>query len=817
MTKTKNYSKTTLDTEKKQKRSVVGQSSTTKTNSEKSDIAVSILINFHREGHLAQSTILSAIAALSNFTAAGLGKVEAVAILDSPDECTLRVIQANARFFQQIEIVDYRDLAQARNHGVQLTQGEFIAFLDGDDLWDSKWLTYAYSAAVNMTGPVVFHTEYFIAFGRENFARLQWDSSEPDFDALTLMQNWHFCNNSFAHRSIFLSYPYVSYDHESGFGSEDWHWSCETLAQGVRHTYVSNTAYFYRMRNDELSIGGDAHLGLGAKAGLLVRPSDLFMPSTPAFKRGSTLIQDIFKIDGLDAPHRLKQTPKKLPTQIIAEWAAVGKIEPDCFPSKRVLSEVRIFRPDIHYTLARIYRELIQMVLGSTSFIFLEYRAHRETLSAMNQILGEISTSKKKSVIFLMSNVDAFEPFERPNVIVIPLWSLCIEAGIGGNEIGTLITRLILQNKPQNIYNLWSSFLQDAVLLPFIKAFESLDINIIDAIFSSDSPDFFDLRFRREWVKASQLSVSRYLPLIVSDEGAKYIAARSPKSASAMSLANFSLDANCVPIAAKKPQSAMKESLSTKPSASPLVSCVLNVHREQSLMLPTLQSINELILHTITEENISIELVIILDDSDSKTRDIVQKFSATVPYWTEIVAVKNRDLGKSRNEGIRNATGKYIALLDADDLYSSDWVISALNTMVNLNEGARAVVHPQFNIYFGKERRIFEHKPLSPTDPGVFSLAFANSWTSLLFAERELLLELPFDHIEFSKGFAFEDWSWNLKSLRAGVSHLVATDSAHFIRLKSTGSLNQASVNAGAIFRPAGLFKKKFVKNEGEA
>jgi hypothetical protein len=94
---------------------------------------LTLLLNFHREGLLAQATIASGRRARSVFENLGLGSIEAVAVLDNPDDITTAVISKNADFFKNIEVVKYCDLAASRNHGIAAARGRYIAFLDGDE------------------------------------------------------------------------------------------------------------------------------------------------------------------------------------------------------------------------------------------------------------------------------------------------------------------------------------------------------------------------------------------------------------------------------------------------------------------------------------------------------------------------------------------------------------------------------------------------------------------------------------------------------------------------------------------------------------
>lgn len=59
--------------------------------------------------------------------------------------------------------------------------------------------------------------------------------------------------------------------------------------------------------------------------------------------------------------------------------------------------------------------------------------------------------------------------------------------------------------------------------------------------------------------------------------------------------------------------------------------------------------------------------VIVVDDGS--------KFPYLAPYeWVKVIRQKNKGLAGARNTGLKHATGKYIAFIDADDLVSEDFV-----------------------------------------------------------------------------------------------------------------------------------------------
>lgn len=102
------------------------------------------------------------------------------------------------------------------------------------------------------------------------------------------------------------------------------------------------------------------------------------------------------------------------------------------------------------------------------------------------------------------------------------------------------------------------------------------------------------------------------------------------------------------------------------------------------------------------------ELIVVDDESTDESLDIIKSFALMDP---RIAAVAKKHTGTAsipRNEGIRKATGKYIAFLDADDLYHH----KRLELVYQFFER-----HPEVDVVFSDVTRISEssHKPVGRT------------------------------------------------------------------------------------------------------
>lgn len=230
----------------------------------KSDISVTII--FHREGSYAVPALASMEDLVGTTRASGL-TVEARAVLDRADDQTRHLVKVCGAWLDAIEEVSYGDLGLSRNAGVRAARGDFLAFLDGDDLWGSDWLRLAFQAATATTAPreAIWHPELLFYFSEGDFDRhstgrtphpaarsfhMQHISSEtPGFERGTLLLNNIWSANVFARRSLHERYPYPAVDRTRGFGIEDWSWHMQTLWAGVPHLTVPETVHIIRVKD----------------------------------------------------------------------------------------------------------------------------------------------------------------------------------------------------------------------------------------------------------------------------------------------------------------------------------------------------------------------------------------------------------------------------------------------------------------------------------------------------------------------------------------------------------------------------------------
>lgn len=218
------------------------------------------------------------------------------------------------------------------------------------------------------------------------------------------------------------------------------------------------------------------------------------------------------------------------------------------------------------------------------------------------------------------------------------------------------------------------------------------------------------------------------------------------------------------------------------------ISVVVPTHSEGRILLPTLRSVRAA-AEIAQERGIRVELVIVADRIDDETRRVLDAHATSETLGDvalQVVEVDNGDLGLSRNDGIAAATAPVIAVLDGDNLISTRWLVNGLDEV--RAHGDRAIVHPETIVSFGARHTRWHLAPSDAQDfpPGL--LAAVNPWDACVIASRTVFETVPYLYLPPTLGYGPEDWAWNLETLEARFTHVVAARTAMFYRVRP-GSL----------------------------
>ncbi|WP_183093438.1 glycosyltransferase [Nocardioides stalactiti] len=227
------------------------------------------------------------------------------------------------------------------------------------------------------------------------------------------------------------------------------------------------------------------------------------------------------------------------------------------------------------------------------------------------------------------------------------------------------------------------------------------------------------------------------------------------------------------------------------------LSVVVTAHSETVVCGPTMRSA-DLAVAAARDRGYSVETIIALDGATEETKAYFAQ--SRFDHWQRWEFAEG-DLGRVRNAAVGRSEGRYLAFLDADDLFSENWLAEGVGALQSAEqEGRRVIAHPELNVMFDGGNSVLVH--IDQSSP-LFTPHFAylrNYHDSLCLTPREAHVAIPYTSRDIPNGLSFQDWQFSIETMAAGWEHVLVRDTIIFKRRRDT-SLGQESSNRRSIVR----------------
>jgi glycosyltransferase involved in cell wall biosynthesis len=224
---------------------------------------------------------------------------------------------------------------------------------------------------------------------------------------------------------------------------------------------------------------------------------------------------------------------------------------------------------------------------------------------------------------------------------------------------------------------------------------------------------------------------------------------------------------------------------------------VVTAHNETLVCGPTMESADRAVAAA-REAGYTVQTIVALDNASEATTEYFHQ--PDFDHW-ERWTLHEGDLGRVRNAVVPRTDGRYIAFLDADDLYSENWLVKGLDEVEKGSRaGQRVIAHPEVNITFdgavGIHQNVDQDSPLFTP----YFLYMRNCYDSLCLTPREAHLEVPYVHRDIPNGLSWQDWQFAVETMSRGWKHVVVRDTIIFKRRRDF-SLMVESAGRKALLR----------------
>lgn len=427
-------------------------------------IDLTAVVTTHNEGLLAHKTMQSVFEAVQMAEATGF-TCEILVHIDNGDKATKEYF-ARYKNDKKVRIFEnkFGDVSQSRNFAVSQARGEYVAFLDGDDLISPNWYREALKILRQNDKKVIVYPEAILTFGmdvKNNVLTLQKDSMAKKDEIMLMIGENPRGSVLMAKKTLLEKYPYRPLN--GCYNFEDYDLNVRTVDDEVKHKIAKETVLFYRRSATSRlsSANGDSALlpymdAFDFAKVKSYRDSDKEKPSLS--RRAYRLykkMRDNEKINFFITPVArvaksiIKPDPKagEVPDFVVNEWLAMNRIDPQLYPYKYLVKSVQIYDAVRYADVGKVYVKLARCVSAKPDYVFVVPWVRRggadKVLMNYIRALKEVHPKWHFAVIATLDDKNKWADRLPEDVDFLPFGTL--SAGLFPALQDVLFSRLLIQ------------------------------------------------------------------------------------------------------------------------------------------------------------------------------------------------------------------------------------------------------------------------------------------------------------------------------------------------------------------------------------
>ena len=239
-------------------------------------------------------------------------------------------------------------------------------------------------------------------------------------------------------------------------------------------------------------------------------------------------------------------------------------------------------------------------------------------------------------------------------------------------------------------------------------------------------------------------------------------------------------------------------------------------HSETHVTGPTIQSAVAA-LTAARAQGISAEVLIGFDAATEECRHFVLEGFAAMGCDVTARDFNFGDPGATRNALVGMAQGHFLAFLDADDLFSENWLAEGIATLRAEEQAGHSVIaHPELNWQFDGVASVRVNTAQDDPFFSPYVFAIINYYDALCMASTQAWRDVPYPHSDINRGFGHEDYQWAIEVAAAGWRHVVVRDTIIFKRRRASSQL-QKNKSANALIRQTKAMQINQIARMGES